>query len=268
MAINFNEARTSRSSTIRPASETRIYTCTGSNDEQTVRNFAIAATPAVVAHPYGTLYRHDIKCSAQGYAYWQIEVPYGPRQKGPGQYSISFDTTGGTVHITNSRETVNRYTAAGAAKAAPDMGGAIGVRGDQIDGTDIVIPALKLSVEYTHPQGLITLAQIKNLARWTGKTNSTPFLTFLPGEVLFLGCSGSEGTDVETRVAYQFAMSENTSGQSIGDVLNVAKEGWQHAWISYEDAAVNGAPAKRPRWVYIEKVYDAIDLAVALGFGA
>lgn len=264
--FRFTESRDSRSGTYSPPSETRTYTAAGSSDASVVRVYAVGATPAFVSHEQGTLYRQDVEITATGFEQWRVTVPYGPRTRAQDEWTLDFDTTGGTVHITNSKETVNKYTAPNK-PAAEDMGGAIGVRGDQIDGTDIVIPALKLTVSYKHPSGVITIAQIKNLARYTGKYNTKTFLTFAEGEVLFLGASGREGTDVETDIKYTFAASENLIQQTIGTVVNVEKKGWEHAWIRYEDAAVNGVPVKRPQWVYVERVYDGIDLGQALGFG-
>lgn len=267
MTFRFNEARESRSSKSTPPSETRIYFAAGSTNETYVYGIAITTgSPSSVAHSTGTLYRNDVQIDPVGYALWKVTVTYGQSQKEAGSYSISFDTTGGTIHITNSLETVNKYTAPGK-PAAADMGGAIGVSGDEVSGTEIVIPSLKLTVDFRHPEAEITLAHIKNLARWTGKTNSGTFLTFEEGEVLFLGATGREGTDTETDVSYQFACSENLINQTIGDVVEVDKKGWEHAWIWYEDAAVGGVPVKRPRWVYVERVYEAIDMATLLGFG-
>lgn len=267
MAFRLTEARASRSTTQVPPTETRIYHAVGNNDSDFIQAYAVAATPYIIGHRRGTLFRQDLRVTPRGFETWEVEVPYSGARKESGNYALSFDTTGGTLHITNSLQTVNRYTAAGAVEAAPDMGGAIGVRGDQIDGVDITIPALKIVATFTHPRGIVTLPTIKNLARWTGKTNSTPFLTFAAGEVLFLGATGNEGSDVETSVAYSFAMSQNITGQTLGNVTGIAKKGWEHAWIWYEDAVVGAAPVKRPRWVYVERVYEQINMAAALGFG-
>src|SRR5262245_19000640 len=41
---------------------------------------------------------------------WHVEAKYGVReQKQPGQFSVSFDTTGGTTKITQSKENVANY---------------------------------------------------------------------------------------------------------------------------------------------------------------
>lgn len=266
--FRFKEQRDSRGGTLTPPREVRRYVAAGSTDEDFVRSYAASTgTPVSVTHPRGVLWRQDISIEKEGHAIFRVEVPYAPNRSDSGQYRIRFDTTGGTVRIFNSLETINKYTRPNQA-AAPDMGGAINVRGDQVDGTEIVIPALKLDVEFTHPPGVMNLARIKNLGRWTGRYNTTPFLTFAAGEVLFLGATGEEGPDVESAPVYQFACSENSTGQTIGDIANVDKKGWEHAWIRWEDAVAGGLPTKRPKHVYVERVYKGIDMAAVLGFGA
>ena len=263
----FIETRNSRSGNVNPPTESREYKLTGYTDEAAARVYAVANTPAYIDDERGRLYRQDVQMSKMGHAGYTITVPYAPRKKQAGQYTLSFDTTGGTIHITNSKETIGKYARPG--EPAPiDNGGAIGVHGDEVDGTDAVVPSLKLTVSYKHPTGIITLAQIKNLARWTGKFNSAPFLTFGAGEVLFLGCTGSEGEETETSVTYQFACSESVNNLPVGDIIVADKKGWEYSWIAYEDFVDNGQPGKRPKWVYVERIYEPINLAAALGFGA
>jgi hypothetical protein len=147
----------------------------------------------------------------------------------------------------------------------------IAVNKDDVQGAEIIIPALKISVHYSHPAAVITIARIKYLADITGMVNSDDFFGFAAGEVLFLGASGSEGTDAETEVTYQFAMSANADSLTIGDVTGIVKDGHELAWIKYKDAVdTEGGkdlPVKQPEFVYIERVYETVDLALALGFG-
>jgi hypothetical protein len=156
-----------------------------------------------------------------------------PRKRNVGSFQLSFDTTGGTVHITASKQTIAAY---GTGATVNDHKQSIGVTGPDKDpeGADVVIPVLKLTATFKHPQGIITLPQIKNLARWTGKVNSDTFLTFAPGEVLFLGCTGSEGTDSPTDIQYHFACSENLTGLSIGGITVANKLGHHLYWIQFQ----------------------------------
>ena len=264
--FRFTEARESRSGTYSPPSERREYLAKGSNDKSFIEDYAVGGTPAFISHDNGTLYRQNFEIEPRGFELFRVVVPYGPRKVEQGEYTVDFDTTGGTVHITQSKATVASYKAPDKPDP-PDMKGAIGVRGDQIDGTETVIPALKLTVTYKHPKGIITLPQIKNLARATGKVTNTTFLTFEAGEILFLGCTGREGVEVETEIKYHFAASENVENQTFGDIVGVDKKGWEHAWIRYEDAVDANQAVKKPLHLYVERVYGEANLSALLGFG-
>jgi hypothetical protein len=234
----------------------------GEFDAAVVNAYAYAATPAVVAVLEGILYRQDIRTDPAGFGVYHISVPYGPRKYETGSFRFSFDTTGGTIHIKASKQTVAKYP-----PTAPDHKQLIGVHGDEVDGADVVIPALKISVHFKHPMAVVTIPFAKQLARYTGKSNSDFFLTCNPGEVLFLGATGSDGTDCEAEVNYQFAFSENLQNQVIGAISGINKDGWDVAWIAYKDAVDGNKPVKQPEFIYVERVYDRIPMALALGFG-
>jgi hypothetical protein len=247
--------------------ETRRFKIIGVPDQNTANAYALASTPAIIATIYGILYRQDLQISKAAYNQWMVDVPYGKRKIQTGDFSWDFDTTGGTIHITQAKAEVARFPAT----SAPDQKGAIAVDGNEVKGTEIIIPAMKINVNYRHPLGVITLPQAKFLSSITGTSNSTPFLTYAPGEVLFLGARGSDGTDAEANVNYQFAMAANQTGMTIGDIAGVAKKAWEVAWVRYEDKIVTAdgkqVPTRHPKFVYVDRVYDEIDLATALGFG-
>lgn len=265
--FRFTESRDSRRTTKNPPTYTAAYTAAGTNDGAYVKAYAMAATAAIASTIDGLLYRQDITVDPIGFELWKVTIPYGKTEQATGSYTLAFDTTGGTIHISASKETIGKYPSS----TAPDYKQLIGVNADQVEGADIVIPALKISAHFKHPAAIITISRIKYLSSVTGMVNSATFLTFAAGEVLFLGATGSEGTDTETEVSYQFAMSANATGLTIGDVASVVKKGHELAWIKYKDntSTADGVvqPVKQPEFVYVERVYDTIDLALALGFG-
>lgn len=272
MTFRLEEKPTSGSSTAVPPSRQLEFYASGSADVNFVINSAIGATPAVIFTPQGVLYRQDVKLDWEASDYCNVTVPYGPNSAAVGGYKISFDTSGGTVHITSSRGTAHRYGLAGPGDA-PDLGGTIGWNGDDVDGCEIVVPALRLNVSFRHPQGVITLARIKQLARNTSYVNDDDFLTFAAGEVLFLGASGEEGTDCETTINYQLACAENADGANkltIGAIANIVKRGHDYAWVRYADD-VDAGPPKRPikfaKHVYVERVYAVTSFKTLFGFG-
>ena len=260
MAFRFIENRNSRASTHTPPSKTYEYYAMGSGDADFVRTWALLALPETVNHEQGTLFRDNLQVRPRGYQQWVVIVQYTRRKT----FEWDFDTTGGTIHISTSLETRNSY----GTSTPIDYKQSIDVRpsGDVV-GTEKIIPALKINATFTHPPGIVNLGYARTLAGITGTVNSTPFLTFRPGEVLFLGASGSDGADTESRVRYQFAMSENADGLSIGDIVGIAKKGWDYIWIRFEDEETGGYTARVPKWAYVERVYEEIDLAAFLGFG-
>lgn len=251
-----------------PPSVTYTYKLIGTNDENIVNAYAMGSTPAIAITIYGVLYKQDLQVSRTAYNQWTVRVPYGLSKNNPGEWTWDFDTTGGTVHLTQAKEEVARYPTA----TAPNQMGAIAVDGDEVKGIEIVIPAMKINVQYKHPQGVITIAQAKFLASMTGMVNNDSFLTFSPGEVLFLGARGADGTLSEASVSYSFAMAANRSGLTIGGIAGVAKKGWEVSWIRYQDTITTEGgddnPTRVPKYVYVDRVYETTAMAAALGFGA
>jgi hypothetical protein len=112
----------------------------------------------------------------------------------------------------------------------------------------------------------VTDAYIKNLSRITGCTNNGAFRTFAAGEVLFFGCSGSQEWDSQKgngpwSLSFKFAASQNAGGDSelpalkIGTIDGIEKKGHEYLWVRYEDAGDGGVLYKKPKYVYVNRVY-------------
>lgn len=263
MSFRWGERPESRSGSLQDRTQERVYFAAGSSDETYVQAAAVGLTPAIIADAMGLMYRQDIRVSWESSGFAEVTVAYGPKQKNEGEFSLSFDTTGGTLHLKTALTHVADYPA-----GAPNHAGAIGVNGDEVEGTDIVVPALKLTATFRHPAGFISLPQIKNLARITGQVNSHPFLTFEAGEVLFLGCTGDEGTSSPTSISYQLACSENLQNQIISAITVTEKKGWDVSWVEFEDNEdAAGKPIRKPKAIHIEQVYRRTNFVTGLGFG-
>lgn len=259
--FRFDEKPTSRSMTHEPPTITYLYTLAGTQEHGIAWAYAYSATPTMVAAAGSALYRQDVRVSAVGYDLWDVEVPYGKLDKTTGQYRFSFNTTGGTVRITQAKSHIATFPAGG-----PDHGGAIDVDGREVKGADIVIPALKLSYTFRHPLGIVNEALAVRLARITGQVNSATWHGFLAGEALFLGCNGSGGTDTESEVTYEIACSQNLTSATIGGITGVNKKGWEISWVSFADAVDGGKPVREAEYIYVERVYDTFNFAQQLGF--
>jgi hypothetical protein len=208
---------------------------------------------------------------------WQLTIQYEKNGAEDGaeplKRSRSFDTTGGTQHITQANQIGTReldFATEGEGTApvferrypstAPDQSGAIGVDANGVNGIDVVTPQLQWQETYDVPNAYVTSAYIRGVAGITGSTNSQGFRGFQAGEVLFVGCSGSQEWDDQKgkgpwTLSYRFIASKNVTGQTIGTISGIAKKGHEYLWVRYEESIDSSVLVKKPKYVYVNKVY-------------
>jgi len=239
-----------------------LYMVGGTEDDAVVRATVEATIPAI----YAGLVFQSYHISHQGGGVWEVSVRYGKfESKETGQSTYSFDTGGGTTHITQSLQTVGSYASPG--EDALDFKGAIGVSTESVDGTDITIPVFNFKETHYIPAALVTPAYKVILFHMTGKVNAAPFKGFAPGEVLFLGASGSQRGTEDWEITFSFAASPNVTDLTIGDITGIEKKGWEYLWVRYQDVEDENVLVKQPAAVYVEQVYEYADFAL-LGIGA
>ena len=165
----------------------------------------------------------------------------------------SFDTTGGQQHVTQSLSTVGVYPS-----DSPNMGGAIGFDGQQVNGVDIITPAYTFTEQHVFNKSRVNDSYRKTLAGLTGCVNNKKFRGFDEGEVLFKGATGSmvpEDSETKWQLLFHFATSPNLNGFHVGDIYVKQKMGWDYLWVIYGDEVHSNRLIKRPRSVYIERLY-------------
>lgn len=266
MAITWGERPNSMTSAVDSA--TKHYVLTGT----TVEAVALALAVGYSAAMYQGLYRSDVKLKQAGPDLWYVEVPYGPPQKKKpedGDFSWSFDTTGGTKHLTHALDHVADYQPAG--KGAIDHNDAIGVNEDgDVEGVDVIDHAFK----WTESRRLLLAdygwAYSAILDDMTGAVNNAEFRGKAAKTVLFAGATGgqSQKDPLFLDVIYNFTYSRSASGLTIGTITGIAKAGHDYLWVRYETA--DGGAAKKltqtPRQVDVERVYETADFST-LGIG-
>ena len=221
----------------------------------------------------GNLYRTSTSIERVALRGYEGVVEY--EYKNLDEFTFSFDTTGGTQHLTQSYRTVGRYAPSG--KTAPNHYGAIGVNDGDIAGCDVIMPTLSFTMSRTKT-GILDIEFIKFLSGMTGRINSFPFLTFAPGEVLFEGASGSqkftESDFPQFDLTYKFKISPNEENLTIGGegeeengiIMVGYKRGWDYFWVQYtetEDEEAN-VISKQPIAAFVERVYKNADLNLLL----
>jgi len=180
-------------------------------------------------------------------------------------FSFSFDTGGGSQHITQSLATIGSFSASG---TPPAFGGAIGVTDNNVEGVDITVPVYTFSETYTFEDSLITPSYKMTLFNLTGKVNGYAWKGFAVGEALFLGASGTKRGFDAWEITYRFAGSPNRTGITVGTITGISKKGWEYLWIRYADKEDTTAKAlvKQPLAAYVEQVYEYVDFSL-LGIG-
>lgn len=237
-----------------------LYVVEGTDDDVVVRSLVESTIPAL----YLGLIFQSYHISTLGAGVWEISVRYGKKEpKEPGESSFSFDTGGGTQHITQSLETVGSHVDSG---TAPDFKGAIGVTADSVEGADITVPVYNFTETHYIDDALVTGAYKAALFSLTGRVNDGGFKGFAEGEVLFLGASGSKRGSDDWEISFRFAASPNVTGLSIGDITGIDKKGWEYLWVRYADVEDEHVLVKQPLAVYVERVYESGDFS-ALGIG-
>jgi len=244
-----------------PSVELR-YTIRGTNDDIEARNALVNASPALY-DPWGGglvfLPRDTITIQPVGDELWDGIVRYGTIPQ-TSESVFSFDTGGGTQHITQSLATVARYAPPG--KTAPDFKGAIGVTADSVEGVDITVPVYHFAETHYLLDSVVTPAYKATLFALTGRVNSAAFKGFAVGECLFLGAAGTKRGSGDWEITYRFAASPNVTGLTIGEITGIDKKGWEYLWVRYADSedAVAKALVKKPIAAYVEQVYPYGDL--------
>jgi hypothetical protein len=304
MPVTWVEDNSSRSATFyrlgRRATSTytksyKVFGYTNDVDLQADADERIRGTLAYFQYPGS-----EVRLAAESYSIsylgddaWQVTINYekegadDSNQTDPLSRTRSFDTSGGTQHITqaqpaqvNDRGVVDptgiaeyRYPATGptGTAIAPDLRGAIGVDGDSVAGVDIVVPSLSWTETYDVPSSYVTNTYIKTVAALTGTVNQDSFRTFEPGEVLFVGCSGSQEADAQKgygpwSLSFKFIANRNAENLSVGSITGIQKKGHEYLWIRYEDDVLDSTSFKRPKFVYVNPVYKIGDFK-GLGIG-
>ena len=281
MAITCTEDMLSRESTSGDgASATRKYTVMGTADHSDALTAVVGASPAT----HGSLVRRSysanpvfVDINDAAHSIWAGEVRYGIRVRNPavGDSTFSFDTGGGTQHITQARpgSTARMYNSTGRVypPTVRDFKGALqctdnGSGQITIEGTDITVPIYSWAETHYLPEAFITPAYKADLFMLTGTTNDRTWRGYVRGEVLFLGASGSVRSSEDWELSFKFAAAPNASDFTVGPVLHVDKEAWEFMWVDYEAKSSAPGQVKQARAVYVERVYNYSDYSL-LGLG-
>ncbi len=173
--------------------------------------------------------------------------------------AFSFDTTGGTQTVTQSKSTVASYVKTGA--TAPNFGGAINYDGEQVNGVEIIQPVLNFDIVGVFTAQEVTTTFLNTLMEMTSSVNSTTWRGRAAGTVLFRGVTGSGKTNAPCDLTFHFSYSPNRSNFTVGEITVSEKKGWDYMWVYYgksEDTS-SKTIVRKPLAVYIEQLFELKD---------
>jgi hypothetical protein len=192
----------------------------------------------------------------------------------PGTWQFSFKTTGGKHKVTQSKKTVDKQWCYSMSNQPPDLKGVIGWDGKKVNGVEVHVPVLEFTITAHYDPRRITTTFMQNLARFTPRVNSQPWMNFDRGEVLFMGGEGQgdiptvHGQRVKPiPVQLFFAASENATIETGSNPAGIKKAGWDYIWFRYQK--VEGAQQDMPVAVhaYVEQLYTYAPFMPFFGFG-
>jgi hypothetical protein len=183
----------------------------------------------------------------------------------PEDTRYTFDTTGGSRRIFQSKETIGNYRVAATGLDAKDHKGAINVADDgSVQGVDVYIPVWNFSETHYKTNAQFTTAYKAILYGLTGKVNAAAFKGLAIGECLFLGVTGGKIGNWSWEVTYNFRGSKEQSNLVIGSIENIPTVGgWNLVWCEYPAAVQVGAKSlvHQPSQAHVERLYDTGDFS-------
>jgi hypothetical protein len=199
----------------------------------------------------------------------------------PSANTISFDTSGGTEHISQAfqpngdtfgEQVPGSFTGIkgqlghgrpNEGALVPDLEGAINVEGDQVKGVDKVVPLFNFSETWTFPSRFLVTSYIATLYQLTGTVNKNDWRVFKGGEVLFMGARGEiNRSSAAASVTFSFSARPNRGTFKVGEVeVTGGKLGWEQMSVMYETSAGPATIIRRPKFVFINSVYGGTDFS-------
>ncbi len=274
MAIKFGEIPGSVQITTGSVKAKYLMTGQASDTQLANRITAYALAKAYTPVLFGSLYRSNVELTEKGPLIYEVDVTYGTspnKEPKAGNVKWSFDTTGGTKHITHNKQHIGSYVPSGG--TVEPHNGAIGWKeGGDVDGVDVPDRAFKWTE--THQLLLadygFTYASI--LGEYSGWVNSSTFRGFDAYCVLFGGAQGGpmdEDPDL-CEITYHFEYQPTATNFTIGvgtDIITVpSKVGWDVISICYTAKEGTKSLSVKPKQVDVDRVFDPFNFSL-LGIG-
>lgn len=238
-----------------------VEDATGSSD---ARSTALAAAPTT----FNGKVRQDARAEevAGTDGTYLVDVLYGVTSgtsADTGSEQDSFEIAITPTQVFTSRETISAHAPFDPwGPQIPDFQGAINVDSDgRVNGVQWP-PATAQVITRTRvvASSSVTETYYRAMSALVGHVNSNTYLGFDPGELLFLGASGTRRAIDASEpwiITWKFGVSLNESNLTLGSQITIpSKNGWHYAWVYYREREDSDAKMLIPRPVaaYVERI--------------
>ena len=200
-------------------------------------------------------------------AEYEQNAPARQARKRIGEKLWIFDTTGGREEVFHGE--LLRARAASGEPEPPDPGDLIRWNGRngaafQLSGVSRIVSSMRESCIAVHRESELTGSFRRRIMELTGCVTSRAFHSWEPGEVLFLGASGSvpfrndQGV-LLAEVTYRFAIRRNVADLRFAGVSLGRAEGWHVPWSITSPDYSGDTP--RVLGAYLSSVYEKGDFS-------
>ena len=210
---------------------------------------------------------------------WECPVSYvdpegsGDKRDPPKkvEFKIDFDLASTTTKVTLSGQ--GNFTAyVDPAYANPNPEGAINAEKHdgkvKVQGIDVRVPGMKLTISYRLSRGTITSAYARTLREKMMTRNSSTFLGWRPKELLFVGGRASQAVFGEPELQLEFE-TDIEIRQRFGNIPLVTKppHDYLDLWFDTEADDAAGKIISKPVAAYVHNFYGTSNFASLFGFG-
>lgn len=148
-----------------------------------------------------------------------------------------------------------------------DVGTAIGVHEDQVDGADVYRPTGTLRITKRFDSTEITSSFKRTLIDASATTNASAWKDWNAGEVLFLGADLAPSGPTEHRVVYNFQFARKRPSQMIRlwtyETVTIEPGPWDHVWMRHRQFLVGGDHGEYKKTmiesVHVAQIYDPFE---------
>lgn len=236
------------------------YNAIGSDTVADIKAAADLVVPSSVSGFPRQPYRYERKGENVWivYAKFQKATQSPPPIQSTDGWVYSYDTGETTVRVTHglaiAQSGCNGNT-------APDVGVAINVTDEGVEGIDVPVAAARLSRKGIFLKSAVSAAWLRSMAKMAFRTNDAPWNSWAANEVLYRKTIYVDRLDGYVEITQEFDVGENVTETFAGSDLSLTKHAHDYRWVMMqrkEDATAKRITVESVA-AYVSTVFKELD---------